>query len=339
MGGRTGDAPGSDFQHVLRYSPGSNTWTQMGVTLPDNTMNNMACGVLSLGGTPEIYCVGGSAAGQTTATARVFYYNPVTDAVTTLAAGDNWPGDAAGTILPGGFAETGNKMYILGGINYVGGASDFQGGLVVDTTNSFSFNPAANTTGAIAPIPRATGETRGLTFNGNMLVMGGGRVAPNPSNEVDAYNPGTNSWTVNSPVPAFVNARRNFPTDTDGTSRIWLAGGYEPSAPAADMEIFSQCIGPSPTPTATGTPSPTPTCQPGGTPGPWTIVANYPTTVESAAVASDGTYAYSSGGYPGSVATYRYDPVANSWSALANAPVAFADAGIAYDASTNKVYV
>src|SRR5438874_6937982 len=116
MGGRTSDVAGSDFQHVLRYSPGSNTWTQMGVTLPDNTMNNMACGVLTLGGTPEIYCVGGSAAGQTTATARVFYYNPVTDTATTLTAGDNWPGNM-GTILPGGFAETGNKMYILGGFN------------------------------------------------------------------------------------------------------------------------------------------------------------------------------------------------------------------------------
>ncbi|PYJ31131.1 MAG: hypothetical protein DME90_00040, partial [Verrucomicrobia bacterium] len=117
MGGRTSDAAGSDFQHVLKYSPISNTWTQMGVTLPDNTMNNMACGVLSLGGTPYIYCVGGSAAGQTTATARVFYYNPATDTVTPLTAADNWPGDAAGTILPGGFAETGNKMYILGGFN------------------------------------------------------------------------------------------------------------------------------------------------------------------------------------------------------------------------------
>ena len=36
-----------------------------------------------------------------------------------------------------------------------------------------------------------------------------------------------NSWAVNSPVPAFANARRNFPTDTDGTTRIWLAGGYD----------------------------------------------------------------------------------------------------------------
>src|SRR5206468_1163489 len=238
MGGRTSDVAGSDFQHVLKFNTTTNTWSQQGVTLADNTGNNMACGVLTLGGTPEIYCVGGSAAGQTTASARVFYYNPAADNVVTLGSGDNWPG-AMGTILPGGFAETGNKMYILGGFNinvastnqiwsfdpnaavgskwvlapvttpegimyaptcaiggiiYVGGASDYQGGTVVDTTNSFSFDPAANTIGSIAAIPRATGETRGLTFNGKMYVMGGGRVAPNPSNIVNVYNPGTNTW-------------------------------------------------------------------------------------------------------------------------------------------------
>src|SRR5438552_18835967 len=246
VGGRTADTAGSDFQHVLRYSPTSNTWTLMGVTLPDNSMNNMACGALTVSGTPYIYCVGGSFATQTTATARVFFYNPATDTATTLTAGDNWPGDAAGTILPGGFVVTGNKLYILGGFNinvastnqiwqfdptaavgakwlqevntpvaimyapscaingiiYVGGGSDFQGGVVVDTTNSFSFNPTTNATGVITAIPRATGETRALAFNGLMLVMGGGRVAPNPSNEVDIYDPGTTDWTTGSSVPA-----------------------------------------------------------------------------------------------------------------------------------------
>src|SRR5207249_11335767 len=117
MGGRTSDLAGSDFQHVLRYSPGSNSWTLTALTLPDHMMNNMACGVLTVSGTPYIYCVGGSAAGQTTATARVFFYDPATDTVTTLTSADNWPGDAAGTILPGGFAVTGNKLYILGGFN------------------------------------------------------------------------------------------------------------------------------------------------------------------------------------------------------------------------------
>ena len=244
MGGRTSDAAGSDFQHVLRYTPSTNSWSQMGVTLPDNQMNNMACGVLTVSGTPYIYCVGGSAAGQTTATARVFFYNPVTDTVTTLTSADNWPGDAVGNILPGGFAVTGNKLYILGGFQinvastnqiwqfdptgavgakwlqrvntpvgimyaptasingliFVGGASDFQGGLVIDTTNSFGFDPAVNLIFPIPPIPRATGETRALTYNdgtgAKMLVMGGGRVAPNPSNQVNIFEPGTNSWTT-----------------------------------------------------------------------------------------------------------------------------------------------
>src|SRR5438132_3737313 len=89
MGGRTSDTAGSDFQHVLKYNPGTNSWTQQGVMLPDNQMNNMVCGVLNLGATPYIYCVGGSFATGATATARVFYYNPTTDMVVTLGDGDN----------------------------------------------------------------------------------------------------------------------------------------------------------------------------------------------------------------------------------------------------------
>src|SRR5206468_10224944 len=125
----------------------------------------------------------------------------------------------------------------IGGIIYVGGASDYSGGTVIDTTNSFSFNPAANTIGAIAAIPRATGETRGLTFNGNMYVMGGGRVAPNPSTQVNIYNPGTNTWSLGLP---FTTARRNFPTDTDGALKIWLSGVYASDGitPLISMEIF-----------------------------------------------------------------------------------------------------
>ena len=90
----------------------------------------------------------------------------------------------------------------IDGIIYVGGASDWDtvGLTVIDTTNLFSFDPVADTIGTIAAIPRATGETRALTFNGQMYVMGGGRVAPNPSNEVDIYDPGTNTWTTGDSI-------------------------------------------------------------------------------------------------------------------------------------------
>src|SRR4029077_18515112 len=79
MGGRTDDTAGSDFQHVLQYNPGTNSWTEKGGRLADNQMNNIAFGVLALSGTSLIYCVGSSAATHPAATARAFFYNPATD--------------------------------------------------------------------------------------------------------------------------------------------------------------------------------------------------------------------------------------------------------------------
>ena len=101
--------------------------------LPDNQVSDMACGALTVLGTPYIYCVGGSAVGQTTATARVFFYDPFADTVTTLTAEDNWPGNAAGTILPGGFAVVNNKLYLLGGFNIN----------VASTNQIWQFDPTA----------------------------------------------------------------------------------------------------------------------------------------------------------------------------------------------------
>ena len=304
MGGRSADTAGNDFMHPFEYNPNSNSWTTKSATYPDNQVNNMACGVLAESGTPYIYCVGGSAAGATTATGRVFRYNPVTDTISPVAA--PWPPGVT-NILPGGFTIFQNKLYILGGFDipggvatnqiweftpptswvqkaavlpvargyiptttigtliYTGGGAAISGGAITDATDSFVYNPMADTIGTIASIPRATGETRALNFNGRMVVMGGGRTAPNPSNEVDVYSPGTNTWAVNTPVPAFVTARRNFPTDTDGTTRIWLAGGYAPTAPTASMERFCAGGPATPTPTATATATHTPTATPTAT--------------------------------------------------------------------------
>jgi len=295
MGGRSADTAGNDFTHPFEYNPNSNSWTTKSATYPDNEVNNMACGVLAESGTPYIYCVGGSAAGATTATGRVFRYDPVTDTISTIAA--PWPQGAL-NILPGGFTIFQNKLYILGGFDipngiatnqiweftpgtnawvqkaavlpvargyiptttigsiiYTGGGAAISGGVITDSTESFVYNPVGDTISTIANMPRATGETRALNVNNTMWVMGGGRTAPNPSNEVDIYDPVAATWLIGTP---FATARRNFPTDTDGTTRVWLAGGYAPTAPTASMERF--CAGgASPTPTAT----PTATLPPG----------------------------------------------------------------------------
>ena len=313
MGGRSSDAAGSDTTNPFEYNPGTNAWVMKAAAYPDNKVNNMACGVLTVGGTPQIYCTGGSAATIVGNASRVFSYNPVTDVITTLTVADDWPGSQSGTFLPGGFAVAGNKLYIIGtfnatvgasvvtkqvwqfdpnlavgsrwlqrsdlpvargyvpaatigGLIYTAGGSNLDaGGNLIDTVESFVYDPVANTWTAITNIPRATAETRAVVVNGEMWVLGGGRTAPNPSNEVDIYTPGSATWSTGLP---FVTARRNFPADSDGTSRVFLAGGYAPTTAVNTMEIFGPGGGcATPTPTPSGTPTPTPSGTPTPTPG------------------------------------------------------------------------
>ncbi len=280
MGGRAFDGGGGEFTNPLEFDPANNTWTTKSATYPDNQVNNMGCGVLTDSGTSYIYCVGGSESLTSTVTGRVFRYNPVTDTISTVAA--PWPSGNQNILpggfsvlgnkfyILGGFnvnVGMDDKIWeftppsswvqksttlptqlgyiptaTIGNLIYTGGGSSWDGTTLQDSNFSFVYNPVANTLGNIAAIPRATGETRALNFNGQMLVMGGGRVAPNPSNEVDVYDPGTDTWSTS--IAAFSEPRRNFPTDTDGTGNIWLSGGYASDGvtPLSSMEIF-ECTG------------------------------------------------------------------------------------------------
>jgi Kelch motif len=310
MGGRSSDSAGSDFTHPFEYDPFSDSWITKSATYPDNQVNNMACGVLDDSGTDYIYCVGGSAAGATTATDRVFRYDPVTDTINSIAA--PWPGDADGITLPGGFAVFDNKLYILGGFQintamtdkiyefspgtntwplksatlpaprgyiptasfgtliYTAGGSLWDGTALQDTSDSFVYDPVADSISTFTSIPRATAETRALSFtavpeNSKIRVMGGGRTPPNPSNEVNIYEPFSDTWTTGEP---FVTARRNFATDTTHERWIYIAGGYDNTGvPVSSMEIFCyEAPTPSEPPRFTPTPTPTPTATPSATP-------------------------------------------------------------------------
>jgi hypothetical protein len=132
MGGRSSDAAGSGRTTPLEFNPLGNTWTSKLAAYPDNQINNMACGLLTVSGVTSIYCVGGSAAAGTTATARVFRYNPATDSISTTGM-DAWPETLANT-LPGGFAVYSNKLFILGGFNLSTGAM---------TNRIWQFDPTA----------------------------------------------------------------------------------------------------------------------------------------------------------------------------------------------------
>jgi N-acetylneuraminic acid mutarotase len=304
MGGR--DLNNVELTNPLEYDPATNSWTTKSAAYPDAFTNNMACGILNDSGTNYIYCAGGSNFASQTTSGRVFRYDPVADAISTVSS-DFPPGDAGD--LPGGFTVFNNKLYTLGGFDipngvgidqiweftpdpagwmqkgatlpvplgylptttignliYTGGGADITGGTLTDTQNSFVYDPVADSISTIAQIPRPTSNTRAVNFCNLMYVLGGGFTTP--SNEVDIYDPASDTWSLGAPFPT---AGRNFAADTDGTNNIWKAGGYASDGATiiATTEAFncpvSPCASPSPTPTATATPTPSGTPTPTAT--------------------------------------------------------------------------
>src|SRR5207253_3231733 len=239
-----------------------------------------------------------------------------------------------------------------------------------DSTNTviattWDYDIAADTWTARANLPAPNNVPGSAAIGGKLWIFGGGNpfsgsaampksankgvrawfnrlLHPETTNALEVYDPASDSWSSGPSL----NQQRSFPAGTDVGNIAVAVGGYTGTSTTTSVEInvaTGGCASPTPTATATatGTPSPTPTCTPGGTPGPWTLVAPYPLIVESAAVTSNGTFGYSAGGFSGSPtdAFYRYDPVANTWTPLANVTIGFYDAGIAYAANTNKIYV
>jgi N-acetylneuraminic acid mutarotase len=80
-------------------------------------------------------------------------------------------------------------------------------------------------------------------------------------------------------------------------------------------------------------------------PIPWQLVANMPLDLYGAAGASNGTFSYHAGGYSFTTGTTlnvfnRYDPVANTWTAMAPMPDTLTlMASAVYYPVTNKIYV
>ena len=54
IGGRSADTLGADFTNPFEDDPATNAWTTKPSLMPDLQVNNMACGVLTVGGTPQI---------------------------------------------------------------------------------------------------------------------------------------------------------------------------------------------------------------------------------------------------------------------------------------------
>ena len=279
MGGRSSDAPGADITTPYEYNPKTNTWAFKTAPFPDNQVNNMACGVLTEGGTPYIYCVGGTAAGTNTGTKRVFRYNPATDTIQTAGI-DPW-NESVAVALPGGFTVVQNKLYILGGFTPGTGA----------TNRIFEFNPGnsigSQWTQKAATLPVALSFVPATTIGTLIFTAGGATFAEctlTETNNSYVYDPVADSISTIANIPRATGetravtvademwvlggrtgpnastevniynpltgqwrvglplstGQRNFPVDSDG-ARVFLAGGYNSSAiPMRTSQIYGE---------------------------------------------------------------------------------------------------
>lgn len=236
MGGRTSDTFGSDMTTPYEYNPKTNTWAFKTAPFPDNQVSNMACGVLTVGRKPYIYCVGGTSAGGTTAaTRRVFRYDPATDTIQS-AGFDPWNESAPDTV-PGGFAVMQNKLYILGGLTVGSGV----------TNRIFEFAPGnsigSQWTQKAAILPVALGFVPATTIGNLIFTAGGSTFAPCVLTETDnsyVYDPVKDSVSPIAKIPRATGETRAV---TVGAEMWVLGGGRTVSSRSTEVNIYDPSTG------------------------------------------------------------------------------------------------
>jgi N-acetylneuraminic acid mutarotase len=237
---------------------------------------------------------------------------------------------APDVFLLAGYQQVGNFLYVVGGWNLSSPTTNKTTTYRLDMSSA----PGVWDTG---PAFNQARSDFGLAYDAStnkLYAMGGDSSgggffdSTNLVDELDVSAWPGGTWTSSTPNLPSPNRQANQ-AGFYGGGNIWSVGGLDGSTFTFLPDVLSR-----------------PSCAGGGggpcTLQPWQIVANYPEILESAAICTDGTFAYGAGGtnagFPSS-GFYQYDPVADSWTTLASLPQPIRDARAAYAANTNSVYV
>ncbi len=237
---------------VQYFSDATNGWCA-GPSLPagEGRSEAGAAMVVGVAGSQVVYVAGGrDAAGA---------LRPDVMALALPAAGSACPGTGTWTVATTlatprrmvGVAEFGGRVVVAGGWD-AGGNPSAQ----VD-----AYDPATNTWTALPPLPTARAGVLLLSDPGTGLWAIGGATgtagSPIATNEVNIYDPVTNSWVGGAaggvmpaaygsatPVPQLVNARMNATGTVVGTTGVGFValtvyGGANGAGEVADIEFVS----------------------------------------------------------------------------------------------------
>jgi len=170
------------------YNISSNTWSA-GATAPLHARSDATYGETTHGG--FLYVIGGGNSG--TALSDVERYDPVLDSWTTLAP---MPTARAGAVA----AVIDDGIFVIGGRQSTSGPCS--GGPYVGNVERYDID--TNTWSTVAPLPSPRSDLAAVAHGGKVFVFGGctgTASAPSVTNEVDMYDPETNTWTILAPMP------------------------------------------------------------------------------------------------------------------------------------------
>ncbi|MBA2743611.1 MAG: hypothetical protein H0U43_04765 [Chthoniobacterales bacterium] len=187
FGGYYGDAHFTPTQRADAYDPATNMWTRIA---------DLPIGLSHVGAAVDganFYFAGGyptqaGGTGQTFSTAAVWKYNTTTN---TYAAMPSLPLARGG----GALVRDGRVLHYFGGSGPARKDTGTHWALNIDTGTAWTTR---------APMPIAVNHLGSVLLNGKIYAVGGQSgqdAAATIRNNVDAYDPTTNTWTAVAPLP------------------------------------------------------------------------------------------------------------------------------------------
>lgn len=186
---------------VFEYDPDENEWTEK-TAMPEGRQRG-ASATVAIGG--KIYVAGGLRSGTV---ADFSAYDPATDRWETLP-------DMPRPLDHAGAAAVGGKLYVLGG--RAAGIEGVSGAVLI-------YDPDERTWSSGADMPTPRGGVAAAVAEGEIFVLGGEgnpAVETGVFDDVEAYDPETDSWRVLPPMAA---PRHGMGAAGIG-NRIYVPGG------------------------------------------------------------------------------------------------------------------
>src|SRR6266567_1100522 len=209
---------GGNTNQTRLYNINTDSWST-GLAAPLPARADAASGDTTHGG--FLYVIGGGNSGV--ALSDLQRYDPVLDAWTTLTSMNTTRAGAAAAVIDDG-------IFVIGGRQSTGGPCS--GGPYLNTVEKYDID--TDTWSAVAQLPSARSDLAAVAHGGKIFVFGGCNDT-GVTDEVDMYDPQTNTWTTGlAPMPT---KRASLVAGHSG-NQVYAIGGTDGVSASNANEVY-----------------------------------------------------------------------------------------------------